>query len=424
MKNTLKNYSNSLVESTDAEKALKYLQENNMINLEDVVNDMKKKELQEIVAKHQRQCPITQGKDGRWRTYVKREDGSRRQIAKATEEKLHEALYEHYRNEGLPTAHTLAELFPQWIQYKEMHGAAKSYIVRLKKDFKNHYTTIANVPVKKLTKLMLEDWACEVARKSNRSKKQYNDVTTIIRQMLDWLVDAEVLHTNVFRQVRLNNKVFFDDERKKPSETQVFTEREVLQICDCAMRDFLNGRCTKHKLAPLAIIFMFFTGLRVGEVCAIRYEDIEGKLLNVQRMYCYETKEVITHTKGYRQVRKVPLVFDAMDMITEAKNYQKEKELSTEDYIFSVNESPLSYYSIKKLLMSYCDEIGTVNKSSHKIRKTFISTAFEHGIKISRISDVVGHNDTRTTFKHYCHDCEEQDTLVEQFENALYKKKK
>ena len=160
----------------------------------------------------------------------------------------------------------------------------------------------------------------------------------------------------------------------------------------------------------------------MGEVCAVRYEDIEGKLLNVQRMYSYETKEVLTHTKGYRQVRQVPLVHDAMDTIVEAKNYQTVNELSTDGYIFSVNDEPLSYYSIKKLLMSYCDEIGTVNKSSHKIRKTFISTAFESGIKISRISDVVGHNDTRTTFKHYCHDCEEQDSLVDQFEKALYKR--
>jgi len=408
--------------SEEEKKALKNYAELLNMDIEDVANMMMKKELRLILAKHP--YPISQGQDGRWRTYVKKEDGSRKQIARATEEKVHEALYDYYKSEASVSDNTLEVLFPKWIKYKEDHGAAKTYLLRLEKDFKNHYSEIAQIPVSKLTKLTLDNWACGVARNANRSKKQYDNITTIIRQLLDWAMDAGLVQVNVFRQVKINKKVFFDNERKKPSETQVFTEKEVLQIYDCAMRDFLNGRCTVHKLTPLAIMFMFLTGLRVGELCAIRYEDIDGNKLNVQRMFCYETNEIISHTKGYRQVRTVPLVSDAMKIIEQAEEYQKDNNLNVDGFVFSVNEKPLSYYSVKKLLRRYCDEIGTFNKSSHKARKTFISTLFEKGVSISRICDVVGHNDTRTTFKHYCFDREDRDTLVEQFENALYKNNK
>ena len=257
---------------------------------------------------------------------------------------------------------TLEKLFPKWIEYKRAHGAAPTYILRLEKDFKNHYSDIAKVPINKLTKMKLDEWACKKVEAAKHKKKQYDDITTFMRQGLDWAVENGLIPTNVFRQVKLDNRVMFEAERKKPSETQVFTKNEVLKIYECARRDFEKGRCTIHKLAPLAIMFMFQTGLRVGELCALRYEDVEGNVLNVQRMYRYETKEVVNHTKGRRVNREVPIITMAKELIEVAKQYQQDNGLDTNGYIFSVNEDPLSYYSVKKLLGRYCEEIGTTNK--------------------------------------------------------------
>lgn len=240
-----------------------------------------------------------------------------------------------------------------------------------------------------------------------------------MKQMLDWAVDAEFIPTNYFRQVKLNKKAMFIPKKKKACETQVFTEQEIQTICDYAYRDFKHERCTVHKLTPLAIMFMFHTGLRIGELLALRYEDINGDELTVQRMYCYETKEVINHTKGYRNERTVYLIGKAVDIINEARNYQKEHEMDTNGYIFSVNEKPLSYHSIKKLFRKYCEEMGTVNKSSHKARKTFITKLHEGGVTLDTICSMVGHNDKSTTYNHYLFERNGKQDILKQMENAL-----
>ena len=68
---------------------LQYLLNSGTINIDDVAADMKKEEQKKILNQHP--YPISKGKDGRYRTYVKKEDGSRKQIAKSSYDKVVEA---------------------------------------------------------------------------------------------------------------------------------------------------------------------------------------------------------------------------------------------------------------------------------------------------------------------------------------------
>lgn len=43
-------------------------------------------------------------------------------------------------------------------------------------------------------------------------------------------------------------------------------------------------------------------------------------------------------------------------------------------------------------------------KSSHKIRKTYISSLFDSGLNINKIREMAGHEDERTSLNNYCFD--------------------
>ena len=104
-------------------EVLKYLVQNGTIDLDDVANEMKKSEIQKIVDEHPYEIAQT-GKDKRWRTYIKLENGKRKLIAKATLEDVHLALYEHYKNPKASESNrkaTLNSLYPKWIDYKKLH---------------------------------------------------------------------------------------------------------------------------------------------------------------------------------------------------------------------------------------------------------------------------------------------------------------
>ena len=99
---------------------------------------------------------------------------------------------------------------------------------------------------------------------------------------------------------------------------------------------------------------------------------------------------------------------------------QKKKEMKIEnEYIFSLNDEPLSYYALRKLYPKYCERLSITSRSSHKARKTYISTLIDGGVNINTIREAVGHTDERTTFNNYCYDRNEATERKKKIKQAL-----
>ena len=60
-----------------------------------------------------------------------------------------------------------------------------------------------------------------------------------------------------------------------------------------------------------------------------------------------------------------------------------------------------------------------MEKSFHKVRKTYISALIDSGININEIRKAVGHTDERTTFSNYCYNRVGKQETTALFENAL-----
>ena len=144
-----------------------------------------------------------------------------------------------------------------------------------------------------------------------------------MRQMLDYAVEADIIPQNPLKQVKINARMVFLPEKKKASETQVFTKPEVEALYQTAWKDFNDDHNTVHKLAPLAVMFQFQTGIRIGELCVVRYEDIEDDEIYIQRMFRYEEKTIVDYTKGHNEGRYVTLTPFARKLIETAKQYQE-----------------------------------------------------------------------------------------------------
>lgn len=405
-----------------AADVLHYLLSNGAINLDEVACSMKKAEKEKILAQHP--YPITQGKDGRWRTYVKKEEGGRKQIAKSTYDKVLDTLIGIYKGGESLSAQseiTVEFLFPIWREYKMLHGAASTYIKRIDSDWRTFYegTAITKVPVKELNKLKMDIWAHELIQRVKNSKKQYYNISMIMRQILDYAVDAEYIPQNPLHKVNIDARMVFRHEKKKPSYMQVFTVEEVEALYQAAWDDFLDNRMTIHKLSPLAVMFQFQTGIRIGELCAVRYEDIEDSEIFIDRMFRYETNEIVEYTKGKGEGRYVPLTSEAKMLIAAAKEFQHERGMSETGYIFSVNDEPLSYYSVRKRYEKYCKVIGTYNKSSHKSRMTYVSALIDGGVNINTVREIAGHADEKTTYRNYCYDRKTNPERIALIEQAL-----
>lgn len=411
----------------NAEEILSFMTSNGMIDLDGVAASMKKTEEERILNEHP--YKITCGKDGRWRTYVKDETKKNglKQIAKATEEKLKEAIVEYYRAldpEVQKDRMTLEELYPQWIEFKSLHTPAETYITRIGREWKRFYegTEIIRIPIRKLTKLRLDEWVHRLIKDNEMTSKQYYNATVIMRQALDYAVDLEIIEANPLSKVRVDGRRLFRKDKKKENFTQVFTDQEVLQIEEFVWEDTEHpAHSRKHKQAPLGVLFMLKTGVRIGEMLAARYEDVtqDGKWIHIQRQYRYETKEVVEHTKGAEGDRFVPLPQIARQIIQTAKEKQREYGTPDDGYIFSSSDQPLPYQPVQYLFEKYSARLETVQKSSHKARKTYISSLIDVGVNLNSVREFVGHTDERTTLHNYCFDRNNDEQRLEMVEKAV-----
>lgn len=392
----------------DDKDILRFALENDIINLDDVQREMTKKHRETMLEKHTHH--IWQGKDSRYRTYIDDPDSKKRRLIVKTHEKdLLDFLVGHYttQEEAYQIENlSLEGLYPRWLEHKSLRTTAQNYITRINNDWNKYYsnTDIIRVPIRKLDKLTLDDWAHQLIHDYDMTSTQYYNCTIIMRQGLDYAVDLGIIKTNPFQDVKIDAKRMFRVVRKKTDSTQVFLKDELPVIHDLALKDFHSGTRKKRRLAPLAVLFQFQTGIRIGELCVCQFDDIENEdFIHIQRMYRCETGEVVEHTKTLCGDRLVFLTEQAKDYIEMARRFQQENGIDSR-YIFSDDGEPLSKSSINYLYGKYCKEAGITHKSSHKARKTYISALIDGQVNINTIRKMVGHTDERTTFGNYCFD--------------------
>ena len=366
--------------------------------------------------------PITQGPDGRWRTSVY-EGKKRRLIAKKSLDDLKLEVYCFYTGiskEDVFREQTIETLYPRWKAYKSLHTNAETSIIRIESVWKNHYLNddIIRVPISELDKLAMDTWAHKLIKDGNLTKKQYYNLTMIARQILDYAVMLGLIPVNPLSQVKIDGSRLFRREAKKPSETQVFSREEQVGMEELAWEDFEKRKHPKNQLVALAMLFQFQTGVRIGEVCVLKYEDIRGDKLTVRRMFREATKEVVDGTKGTFGEREVILTDKALEII-KAANARKQELGIENDYIFSLTDGPLSYDALKKLYPSFCKKLDIIRKSSHKTRKSYISSLIDGNVNLNSIREMVGHMDERTTLNSYCYDRDTDPERKEKIQKAL-----
>ena len=385
---------------------LQYRNADGSIDLDGVREMMVDIERNKIIDDHP--FSISQGNDSRWRTRVLDETAKtgRRQIVKSTREKLEDAIVEHYlrTDERLTRIRmTLRDLYPKWLKYKALHNA-ETYIPRIESEWNRFYknSSIVDKPIRELKKLELDEWAHSLIREHDMTKTQYYNMSLIMRQCLDYAVDLEIIDVNQFRKVNVDGRRMFRKVRKKKDSTQVYTKDEVIILFQKAWNDFEFSTRLVYKLAPLAMMFQFFTGVRIGELCALKFSDIENGILSVSRMLQKDTDKVVEHTKSHED-REVILTDGALELVEIARRYQEEHDCKSE-YIFSITEKPLEYREVNALLKKYCKSADILYRPSHSSRKTYISSLIDAGININTVRSYAGHADERTTYFNYCFD--------------------
>lgn len=418
------------------DELLKYAVENGMIDLSYVQEQIEMKKREEILNKHP--YKIWQGKDGKWRTYLPDEEKGRKLLKRNSEKEIELYIIEYIQQnseenikKNIASKLTLQNIFPKWLEYKQIHTNSTSYIKRITADWHRFYVVqqeFINMPIKNMTFVFLDEWAHGMIKQYNLTKKSYYNMSIILRQCLDYAVECGYIEENIFLRVKINTKLF-QRVKKKTGESQVYTIDEEKRFIKEMIRRFQNH---PENTAPLAVMLAFEIGVRIGELCVLKFEDIEGNYIHIQRQEIREFQKiddysmkfkcykVVEYTKSEDGFRDIYLTTAARKIIEFARYMNKVNgEFSEEGYIFVHNHKNINHYSIQAMILRGCNKINMDVKTSHKIRKTYISTLIDSGLNIDAIRRFAGHSDERTTYGNYCYNRMTDQQTEEIVENAL-----
>lgn len=159
----------------------------------------------------------------------------------------------------------------------------------------------------------------------------------------------------------------------------------------------------------LGILLCLFTGLRVGEVCALRWEDLSltEKTLHVsatmQRIQTEDgeerTKIIVTSPKSSTSDRYIPLPDLLIDVLS---RYQREHD--PKGYFLTGRADrfvePRTMQNHLKRTLKQC---GIADANFHALRHTFATRCVELGFDVKSLSEILGHATVNITMNRYVH---------------------
>lgn len=157
------------------------------------------------------------------------------------------------------------------------------------------------------------------------------------------------------------------------------------------------------------IYISLHTGLRIGEICALAWDDVDFKnriikirhtvarVRDSEREKETATKLIIDTPKTPSSTRDIPISSDLLPILEEIHNFSSSAYVISETAEFI---SPRTYeYRYHRLL----DESGIASVNYHALRHTFATRCIEAGVDVKSLSEILGHSNVGITLNTYVH---------------------
>ncbi len=326
-----------------------------------------------------------------WTTYFKRENESRQLVRGKSEEDLLDKLVRLYEENSHLDNLTFNRLFDEWLEYKKAITNSANTIKRHRQHYAKYFepSKLHSMKLTAIDTFTLEMECNRIVKEFNLSRKAWVNAKTILNGMFDYAKRKKYITDNPLSDMKIT--VRYRQVVKKSGNTQTYNTDELE-----ALNKYLDAMYQEtNDSAYIAVRLNFFLGLRVGELVALKPEDIVGNQIHVVREEVRDQEAnqnyVVEHTKSNRD-RFVALV-------PQAKKLLEKLDLNG-TYLFERNGERLTARQIAYVLEKYAKHQGIQTKSTHKIRKTYASILSAFGVPIDAIREQLGHSELSTTLSY------------------------
>lgn len=225
------------------------------------------------------------------------------------------------------------------------------------------------------------------------AKASVKAIVRVLSAILESAVEAGLLRSNPCRKIRIRPE--------SPPGQRILSRREQGAMVKCLRNE-------KKTARGLPALMSLYTGMRLGEICALRWRDIDWERgtaavrCTAQRLRtdggCRKTALHVGSAKSASSVRVIPLPAFLMDMLRELCG-----ERPGSGFIFGREDRPAEPRTVQRHFQRLARRLGIAGAHFHSLRHSFATRMLELGTDVKTLSVLLGHASVRTTLDVYGH---------------------
>lgn len=231
---------------------------------------------------------------------------------------------------------------------------------------------------------------------------------SVLKSIFHYAVhELEVLEKNPADRLKVPVQ---DSVATKKEKVKYFSLEELNQLLDY-MKSYKHQRFPEYQLYYTLMYFLSQTGLRISEALALKWSDIDGNKVTVdkQTRRNENNKVIITTLKNSSSYRTIKM---EEELIRELKKFKlKQNEMVLSNKNFKKNEEGIIFQNflgnyltpsiVRESIQKYCKQAGVEYKGTHGFRHTHAVLSLEAGASIKFVSHRLGHKTYKTTADTY-----------------------
>ncbi len=236
-----------------------------------------------------------------------------------------------------------------------------------------------------------------------------NDITDFIdsktrsRLSARYVADIIVLLKSIFRYAAREHNIRNPLEGVKLPRCAK-TEVTVLNKAEQArLMRYVSG---SNDPCSLGIVMAMYTGIRIGEICALKWEDVDltGKVIHVrhtlQRIQTFgsskKTRIVITEPKSASSVRDIPIPECLLTLLTK-------RSADDDIFVLSGKHKPVECRTLQYRFAALLKNGNLPSVHFHSLRHAFATNCIALGFDAKTLSEILGHSSVEITLNRYVH---------------------
>ncbi len=242
------------------------------------------------------------------------------------------------------------------------------------------------------------------------SQKTIKDILIVLKMILKFAVKHKFIE-------------HFDIDIKFPSQ-QENIQLEVLNRAN--QRKIMEYVESNFTFKNLGIFICLSTGIRIGEVCALTWDDVDvnnGVICvrkTIQRVYILEegrryTELLIDTPKTKNSIRDIPMTSDLMRILKPLK-----KIVNGEFFVLTNDSKPTEPRTYRNYYKRLMKRLGMPELKFHGLRHSFATRCIEGKCDYKTVSVILGHSNISTTLNLYVHpNLEQKKKCINQMRKSL-----